>query len=403
MIVVPLLVNGETIGTLNIGRMGEAEAHFSPQRVRADQAVRRPGLDRAAERRGPRRGPGPRRPGRPDRAAQPRRVPARARRAARRPPGQPFATLMLDLDEFKTFNDSLGHPAGDALLVGIAQAMAAATRDGDHLYRYGGDEFAAILPGADRVVAHEVAERIRAAVGRRRSRGRSARTSRSVPASPASRTTAGPRTRWSRSPTARCTWPSPAAGPRPPAASDDPYLRALDETALALLDRRDSDGLLETIVGRAPAPCSGRRTGTSTSSSRTAAELVVATDRARSPASSGTTRPSARGSAGASSRPAQPLAIDDYDTLDGARADVPTRRARRGRRRAADLGGGEVVGVLGLASGSSGRPFRARGTSTRCRASPSWPRSCSTTPGSSTSPSVAPCTTRRPACRTASS
>ena len=61
MIVVPLLVDGEAIGTLNIGRMGEAEAHFTPERVRADQAVRRPGVDRAPERGDPRRGQGPRR------------------------------------------------------------------------------------------------------------------------------------------------------------------------------------------------------------------------------------------------------------------------------------------------------------------------------------------------------
>jgi diguanylate cyclase (GGDEF)-like protein len=69
---------------------------------------------------------------------------------------------MLDLDDFKRFNDAKGHPAGDGLLVEIAAVMARATRDNDRLYRYGGDEFAAVLPGADRVIAHEVAERIRA-------------------------------------------------------------------------------------------------------------------------------------------------------------------------------------------------------------------------------------------------
>ena len=57
---------------------------------------------------------------------------------------------MLDLDDFKRFNDAKGHPAGDALLVDIARVMSWATRDTDRLYRYGGDEFAALLPGADR-------------------------------------------------------------------------------------------------------------------------------------------------------------------------------------------------------------------------------------------------------------
>ena len=43
----------------------------------------------------------------------------------------PFALLMLDLDSFKAFNDACGHPAGDALLAGVAAALRAAIRDGD--------------------------------------------------------------------------------------------------------------------------------------------------------------------------------------------------------------------------------------------------------------------------------
>lgn len=80
--------------------------------------------------------------------------------------GGPFALLMLDLDAFKAFNDTYGHPAGDALLTAVAQAMGSATRDADGLYRYGGDEFAVLLPGASREPAAVVAERIRAAVAR---------------------------------------------------------------------------------------------------------------------------------------------------------------------------------------------------------------------------------------------
>ena len=73
----------------------------------------------------------------------------------------PISILMLDLDSFKGYNDACGHPAGDSLLAALATVLKSATRDGDCLYRYGGDEFAAILPGADRQAAHEVAERIR--------------------------------------------------------------------------------------------------------------------------------------------------------------------------------------------------------------------------------------------------
>ena len=77
MIVVPLLVGGEAIGTLNIGRMGEAGGVLHRQRVRSDQAVRGAGLDRAAERRDPRRGARPRGARRPHRDPQPRRFPGR--------------------------------------------------------------------------------------------------------------------------------------------------------------------------------------------------------------------------------------------------------------------------------------------------------------------------------------
>ena len=62
LIVVPLRVGGEVIGTLNVGRMGEAEAHFTRRRVRAREALRRPGLDRAPDGRRDPRGRARRRP-----------------------------------------------------------------------------------------------------------------------------------------------------------------------------------------------------------------------------------------------------------------------------------------------------------------------------------------------------
>src|SRR5205814_4217698 len=58
--------------------------------------------------------------------------------------GEAFAVLMLDLDRFKNINDSLGHPAGDALLKETARRLKACLRETDTLARFGGDEFAVI-------------------------------------------------------------------------------------------------------------------------------------------------------------------------------------------------------------------------------------------------------------------
>ncbi len=78
--------------------------------------------------------------------------------------GEPFGLVMVDLDEFKAVNDSLGHQAGDRLLREIADAMRGAARDTDAVFRYGGDEFVLILPRSDAVGLRAVAERIRGAV-----------------------------------------------------------------------------------------------------------------------------------------------------------------------------------------------------------------------------------------------
>jgi diguanylate cyclase (GGDEF)-like protein/excisionase family DNA binding protein len=75
-----------------------------------------------------------------------------------------FSLIMLDLDDFKSVNDRMGHQAGDRLLAEISRALVAAGRDSDRVFRYGGDEFAVILPGADAPAALAVSERVRAAV-----------------------------------------------------------------------------------------------------------------------------------------------------------------------------------------------------------------------------------------------
>ncbi|MGI5186017.1 diguanylate cyclase domain-containing protein [Dactylosporangium sp. CA-152071] len=70
------------------------------------------------------------------------------------------AAILVDLDDFKTVNDTLGHHVGDGLLVEVGRRLRAAVRPGDLVARLGGDEFAVLLPLADEAAAGEVAERI---------------------------------------------------------------------------------------------------------------------------------------------------------------------------------------------------------------------------------------------------
>lgn len=78
--------------------------------------------------------------------------------------GGVIAVLMADLDHFKSVNDAFGHIAGDAVLVETVRRMRAQLRPYDALGRYGGEEFAVVLPGCGEKEAIEVAERIRSAV-----------------------------------------------------------------------------------------------------------------------------------------------------------------------------------------------------------------------------------------------
>jgi diguanylate cyclase (GGDEF)-like protein len=75
-------------------------------------------------------------------------------------PRPALAVLMIDVDRFKQINDTWGHMAGDAVLVELARRCQATLRAGDLLGRFGGDEFIAVLVGADPDHAVEVGERL---------------------------------------------------------------------------------------------------------------------------------------------------------------------------------------------------------------------------------------------------
>ena len=80
--------------------------------------------------------------------------------------GNLFSILLLDLDNFKTYNDIYGHPAGDILLSQIGKVIKGSVRSADQAFRYGGDEFVVILPEAAMDDAYVVAERVRVQVAR---------------------------------------------------------------------------------------------------------------------------------------------------------------------------------------------------------------------------------------------
>lgn len=75
--------------------------------------------------------------------------------------GHVDAAVLLDLDRFKSLNDREGHLAGDAALRPVADALRAGTRPGDRVYRFGGEEFLAVLPEASEADARSAAERLR--------------------------------------------------------------------------------------------------------------------------------------------------------------------------------------------------------------------------------------------------
>jgi len=73
----------------------------------------------------------------------------------------PLTLIMLDIDDFKVYNDSLGHQAGDSILKQLGALLKNQSRKMDYVCRYGGEEFTIILPGTEKKEAYLIAERLR--------------------------------------------------------------------------------------------------------------------------------------------------------------------------------------------------------------------------------------------------
>ncbi len=75
--------------------------------------------------------------------------------------GRPSSLVLIDIDHFKTVNDTFGHPIGDRVLVGLAEVLSDSLRSEDHVGRIGGEEFAIAMVGANQEQSKSVVDRLR--------------------------------------------------------------------------------------------------------------------------------------------------------------------------------------------------------------------------------------------------
>ena len=349
MVIVPLMGEGEVLGTLNIGRMGGDEAHYSQNEFELTKlfAAQAAIALRNAE-------------AHDEVKVQAERDALTALRnhgsfqrelSAFLASGESrqVAVLMMDLDRFKGFNDRNGHPAGDDLLVAVSRAIEASTRQNDRAYRYGGDEFAVILPDCGRAAAEEVAGRIKVAIASipDESGGPHVSISVGVACHPDD-------ARDKEGLVARADEALFLAKGSPFRNARDQFVAALDETAMGLLDGSGAGALLDSILVRATRLLGvpdgyvylaepGDTFLTCRAGIGTMAEFI------------GFKMQIDRGIGGMVYRTGKPFATDDYDTFAEA---APEFIGKIGACVGVPLTvSGQVIGVIGLASGTAQRTF----------------------------------------------